>query len=250
MSLGKATFDLTKTDYAAKLGRIISNHRANSKLIGEPAEFVLRSCRLTERWQKLSNDSEVVVYLRNIETAGGRKVKMVSLERGTTKQPVPKQKLIDELYPVKRIATSASPEEKHYNAVKGAMRNAVYYQLKAFRDSVNLPTVCCISGRQIRLGMKTDIDHVGTTFSEIADSFMQMKSLKYTDVALVGPPTAKKFKDDILWQEWVAYHLSKARFALTLASANRSKGSDGYVTPVEIYGSFAKEDPEDLALDF
>ena len=250
MSLGKATFNLTKTEYSSKIGRIISNHRANSKLIGEPAEFVLRSCKLTERWQKLSNDVAVVVYLRTIETAGGRKIKMISLERGGTKQPVPKQKLIDELYPVKRIATSATPEEKHYNAVKGAMRRAIHHQLKEYRDSVNLPTICCISGMKIRLGMKTDIDHVGVTFSEIADSFMQMKVLKYTDISLVGPPTAKKFKDDILWKEWVAYHLAKARFAMTLASANRSKGSDGYVTPIDIYGSFAKEDPEDLALDF
>jgi hypothetical protein len=103
---------------------------------------------------------------------------------------------------------------------------------------------------KIRLGMKTDIDHVGVTFSEIADSFMQMKVLKYTDISLVGPPTAKKFKDDILWKEWVAYHLAKARFSMTLSSANRSKGSDGYVTPIDIYGSFAKENPEDLALDF
>jgi hypothetical protein len=137
-----------------------------------------------------------------------------------------------------------------YNAVKGAMRRAIHHQLKEYRDSVNLPTICCISGLKSRLGMKTDIDHVGVTFSEIADSFMQMKVLKYTDISLVGPPTAKKFKDDILWKEWVAYHLAKARFAMTLASANRSKGSDGYITPVEIYGSFAKEDPEDLALDF
>jgi hypothetical protein len=250
MSLGKATFDLTKTDYASKLGRIISNHRANSKLIGEPAEFVLRSCRLTERWVKLANDAEVVVYLRNIDTAGGRKVKMLSLERGTTRQPVPKQKLVDELYPVKRTAVTATPEEKHYNAVKASMRYGIYYQLKGYRDAVVLPTTCHITGKKIRLGMKTDVDHIGLTFSEIADIFLQQKGMSCTDITLKGPPTAKVFKDDSLWHEWIAFHYEKARFALTLASANRSKGSDGYVTPVEIYGSFAKEDPEDLALDF
>jgi hypothetical protein len=250
MSLGKATFELTKTDYASKLGRIISNHRANSKLIGEPAEFVLRSCRLTERWVKLANDAEVMVYLRNIDTAGGRKVKMLSLERGATKQPVPKQKLVDELYPVKRTAVSATPEEKHYNAVKASMRHAIYHQLKEYRDAVVLPTVCQITGKKIRLGMKTDVDHTGLTFSEIADIFLHDKGMSYSDITLKGPPTAKVFKDETLWKEWVEFHYEKARFALALASANRSKGCGDYCTPKELLGSFAKEDPEDLALDF
>jgi len=250
MSIGKETFDLNKTEFSEKIARIIKNFRANSKLVGEPKEFVLRCCRLTERWSKLANDPEVVVYLRTIETAGARRVKMISLERGTTKQPVPKAKLVDELYPVKRIATSATPEEKHYNAVKAAMRRAVFYQLKSFRDSVNLPTICCITGKKIRPGMKTDVDHIGTTFSELADRFMCEKCLKYSAVTLKGPPTAKIFTDSVLWEQWVMYHLEHARFALVCASGNRSKGADGYCTPPELLGSFAKEDPEDLALDF
>jgi len=250
MTLGRDTFELNKTEFSEKIGRIIKNFRANSKLVGEPKEFVLRCCRLTERWSKLANDPEVVVYLRTIETAGARRVKMISLERGTTKQPVPKAKLVDELYPVKRIATSATPEEKHYNAVKAAMRGGIYYQLKAYRDSINLPTICCITGKKIIPGHKTDVDHIGVTFSELADKFLCEKCLKYSDVVLKGPPTAKVFKDAALWEQWVMYHLEHARFALTLASGNRSKGADGYCTPEDLIGSFAKEDPEDLALDF
>jgi hypothetical protein len=250
MTLGRETFDLTKTDYNKKLTRIIGNHRANSLLIGEPAEFILRSCRLTERWRKMASDPSVQVRLRNIEIAGGRKVKMISLEKGTTRQPVGKAKLVDELYPTKRIATSATPEEKHYNSVKAAMRLGVLPQLKEFRNSVNLPTICSISGLMIRKGMKTDVDHVGITFSEIADRFICSKDLKYTDIALCGPPTAKRFKDAALWEEWKEFHREHARYSLVCATANRSKGSDGYVTPLEIYGSFAAEDPEDLSLDF
>lgn len=249
-SKGKETFGLTKQEYNEKLSRIIANHRANSKLIGEPRDFVLRSCRLTERWKKMSSDSEVLLYLRYVETAGSRRVKMLSMERGNTKQPVPKGKLVDELYPPKKIATSATQEEKHYNSVKAAMRFAVHGQLKDFREGVNLPCICYLSGKQIRKGMKTDVDHVGITFSEIADSFIAMKELKYTDVILVGPPTAKRFKDSVLWEEWREYHLQKARFALVCASANRSKGSDGYQTPDDLYGSFQAESPEDLSLDF
>jgi hypothetical protein len=250
MSIGKETFNLNKSEFSEKIGRIIQNFRANSKLVGEPKDFVLRCCRLTERWQKLANDPDVVVYLRNNEIAGGRKVKMIHLERGTTKQPVPKNQLVDALYPVKRIATSATPEEKHYNATKCAMRGAITYQIKAFRDSVTLPAICSITGKKIRPGMKSDIDHIGMTFSEIADAFIESKELKYTDIVLKGPPTAKVFKDQTLWEQWVAWHLEKARYAIVCASANRSKGSDGYQTNPELIGSFAAETPEDLSLDF
>jgi len=249
-TLGKETFDLNKGEYTEKLGRIIANHRANSKLIGEPAEFVLRSCRLSDQWMKLAGDPDVKVYLRNVDIAGGRKVKMISLERGGTKQPVSKSKLVDALYPARKIATTATQEEKHYNAVKAAMRNGVSDQLKTYRESVKLPVICYLSGTHIRVGTKTDVDHYGKPFSELCDSFVRQKGLCYTDIALFGPPTAKKFKNDRLWAEWQSYHEFHARYALALSSANRSKGSDGYVTPPDLYGSFKAETPEDLSLDF
>jgi hypothetical protein len=250
MALGKETFDLTKTSFSEKIGRIIKNFRANSKLIGEPAEFILRACRLTEQWGKMASDPEVVVYLRNVDIAGGRKVKMISLERGGTKQPVGKAKLVDALYPVKKIATSATPEEKHYNLCKQAMRGGIYYQLKSFRDACGDGVVCSITGKKIRPGVRSDVDHIGMTFSEIADAFIREKCLNYSLITLKGPPTAKVFSDQELWQQWVAFHLQHARYSLTLASANRSKGCGDYQTPAELYGSFKAEDPDDLDLDF
>ena len=250
MTLGKDTFGLTKTEFNEKIGRIIQNFRSNSKLIGEPKDFVLRCCKLTERWAKLANDPDVIVYLRSVDTAGNRKVKMISLERGTTRQPVPKAKLVDELYPVKRTARTASPEEKHYNAVKAAMRGGIYYQLKSYRDTVNLPIVCSLTGKKIRQGMRTDVDHIGMCFSEIADKFIESHGMKYSDIVLKGPPTGKVFKNEELWKQWVAFHLEHARFSLVCASGNRSKWSDGYTTNPDLVGSFAAETPEDLSLDF
>ena len=206
MTLGQTTFDLNKGQYNEKLGRIISNHRAGSRLCGEPAEFILRSCRLTEQWEKLGQDSDTVVYLRNVDIAGGRKVKMLSLERGGTRQPISKSKLVEALYPTKKIATTATAEEKHYNSVKRAMRGGILHQMKLFRDSVNFPIICCITGKKLRPGVATDVDHVGTTFSEIADCFLTENKLKYTDIALVGPPTAKKFRLATLWESWKKFH--------------------------------------------
>jgi len=249
-TLGKETFGLNKTEFSQKIGRIIKNFRASSRLIGEPREFVLRCCKLSDQWSKMANNPDVVVYLRNIEIAGGRKIKMISLELGGTRQPVPKAKLVNALYPTKKIATTATVEEKHYNAVKVAMRQGIQDQLKTFRDCCKLPTICSITGKKIRPSDKTDVDHVGTTFSELADAFLSEKCLKYSDVTLKGPPTAKRFSDPVLWMEWLDYHRERARYSLVCASANRSKGCGEYQTPEDLIGSFAKEDPEDLSLDF
>jgi hypothetical protein len=250
MTLGKQTFGLSKKDYSEKLGRVIQNHRVNTRLIGEPRELILRSCRLCSSWEKLSGDPDVLVYLRNVEIAGGRKVKMLSLERGETKQPVSKSKLIDALYPVKKIKTSATEEEKHYNAVKSSMRIAIAPQLQSFRKEACLPTVCYLTGKTLRKGHRTDVDHVGLSFSEIADKFVQQSGLKYSDIALVGPPTAKRFRDEELWNKWLYFHECLAKLTLVCASANRSKGAGDYTTPDALYGSFSRESPEDLALDF
>ena len=250
MTLGFDTFGLNKTKFNEKLSRIITNFRASSKLVGEPRDFILRCCRLTEKWQKLANDPDVVVYLRNINIASGRGVKMIVLERGTTKQPVPKAKLIDSLYPAKKIATTATPEEKHYNAVKAAMRHAVRHQLKAFRDACGPANICYLTGLQLRPGSKTDVDHVGLSFAELADSFISTQELKYTDIILKGPVTAKRFTDALLWVAWIDFHEKNARFALVCSSANRSKGCGEYTTLPELLGSFTSEDPESLNLDF
>ena len=250
MTRGFDTFGLNKTQFNEKLSRIITNFRASSKLVGEPRDFILRCCRLTERWQKLANDPDVVVYLRNINIASGRGVKMIVLERGTTKQPVPKAKLIDSLYPAKKIATTATPEEKHYNAVKAAMRHAVRHQLKAFRDACGPANICYLTGLQLRPGSKTDVDHIGSPFSEIADRFIASQNLKYADIFLKGPVTAKVFTDTLLWVKWIDFHAENAKFALVCSSANRSKGSDGYSVDPALIGSFQSEDPEILALDF
>jgi hypothetical protein len=98
--------------------------------------------------------------------------------------------------------------------------------------------------------MRTDVDHTGTSFSEIADVFLMENKLKYTDIALVGPPTAKKFQPETLWESWKRFHNEKARYAIVLASANRSKGCGEYETPESLYGSFQTQDPSELSLDF
>jgi hypothetical protein len=251
MSLGKETFQLNKTQFKDKIDRIIKNFRVNTYLIGESRQFVIRACSLVSRWNKLAIDTETRVYLRNIEIANGRRVKMLCLERGGTQQPISKSKLVDSLYPVKKIATSATPEEKHYNSVRSAMRNGISSQLKEFRENVPRPITCRITGKILRRGARTDVDHWGKPFAQIADDFVREQGLTYVDILLVGPPNHKRFKDQKLWDLWQLYHLENCQLSVVCASANRSKGSDGYTTPQDLIGSYESENEEDsLSLQF
>lgn len=251
MSIGKQTFDLNKTKFKEKIDQIIRNFRVNTYLIGESKTFILRACSLVKRWEKISIDPDTKIFIRNVEIAGGRRVKMLSLERGGTRVPVSKSKLVDSLYPAKRIATSATPEEKHYNSVKGAMRAGIDSQLKEFRENVPRPITCRLTGKILRRGVRTDVDHHGKPFSQIADEFVSTMGLTYTDIVLVGPPNRKRFKDPELWDAWQLFHLENCQLSLVCASANRSKGSDGYQAPVELIGSYAIENEEEaLSLQF
>lgn len=250
MTLGKETLGLTKKDFTEKIGRIIDNHRANSKIIGEPREFVLRSCRLSDRWIKMAQRQDVVVCCRYQDMAGGRRVKMLTLEVGNTKQPVPKGKLVEALYPTKKIATTATLEEKHFNAVKAAMRRGVEKQLRDYKATVGYPIECMVTGRLLRKGVRVDVDHYGKPFAQIADEWVQHCMMTYADISLSGPPTGKRIKDDVLWASWQEWHREHARLAVVCAKANRQKGAAGYATPVELLGSFKPQAEDEIDLDF
>jgi hypothetical protein len=251
MPTAKDTLGLNKGEFTKKIDSIIKNFRCNSKLIGKSKEFVLRSCALSGRWSKMALDPETSVYIRNIEIANsGRKVKMLSLERGGTRQPVPKSKLLDELYPAKRIATSATPEQKHYNAVRTAMRNGINHQIREFREGSSFPVTCRITERKLLKGSRVDVDHWGKPFAQIADEFLERVGKRYIDIVLVGPPSSKRFKDSELWEDWQEYHLNNCFLTIVCASANRSKGADGYKTPSYLIGSYESEDEEEISLNF
>ncbi len=246
----KETLGLNKGEFTKKVGRIIDNNRANSRLIGEPHDFILRVCRLSSRWEKLAQKPDTKVYLRYFDMAGGRRVKMLSLEGGGARQPIPKAKLVEALYPTKKIATTATLEEKHFNTVKAAMRRGVESQLRDYKATTSYPIECIVTGKLLRKGVRVDIDHYGKPFAQIADEWVQHNMLTYCDIVLCGPPTGKRIKDDALWSSWKVWHREHARLAVVCAKANRSKGAAGYATPVELIGSFKPQAEDEIDLDF
>jgi hypothetical protein len=250
MTLGKDTFSLTKGEFSEKFSRIVNAHRAGSKLIGQPRDFVITACRLASKFSKVANEADVEVRLENYP-CGPRKVKMIILKRADGfKQPVPKNQLVDQLYPPRVTKRAPNLERKHVTAVRAAMRQLVDYQLRAYRKTLQYPLECQVTGKQLRPGMRVDIDHLGKPFVQIADEWVASLDLTYCDFVLVGPPNLKKFKDKALNDAWPLYHEDHARLIAVCAAANRSKGSGDYTTPSEVIGSFEKKTEDEIDLKF
>lgn len=251
MSIAKETLGLGKGDFGKKFSDIVNNHRVGSKIIGKPRDFILLACRLTDRWSKVANDPTVEVRVKNWK-AGPRKVKMVVLVRPADgrEQPVGKGQITDLLYPPRKTVNHASAEKKHSMAVRGAMRTAVDYQLRAYRKTLKYPVECFHTERQIRRGMRLDIDHIGKPFVQLCDEFIEQKGLTYVDIAICGPPNLKRFKDQVLQRAWVLYHEVHARLAPSLPKANRAAGSGEYQASEALIGSFKKTDPDEIDMDF
>jgi hypothetical protein len=250
VSIAKETLGLNKGEFSKKIGQIVDAHRTNSKIIGKPKDFILTACRLSDRFAKIANEPDVTVRVVNMRI-GPRKVKCIHLCRPDGfKQPVPRGQLTDSLYPPRKTVRHASPEKKHSMAVRAAMRTAIDYQLRKFRKAVRLPAECVHTEKQIRIGMRWDVDHIGKPFLQLCDEWVELQGLTYLDLTLKGPPNLKKFKDDKLQKHWILWHETHATLAPSLPKANRSQGAGEYQASEALLGSLKKEDPDDVDLDF
>ena len=245
-----------KGSFSKTLTAIITNHRAGAKLIGKAALFVLSSCRMCDKWSGVANRACTEVRIAN-KQIGPRKVKMIVLRTISEKDKkshdimVPKQQLVDALFPAKKREATDTPENAHYKKVRGAMRNAVSYQMKKARENIDWGFAeCCNTGKLLRQSMKIDIDHFGSCFAELCDQWLAFEGLTYCDVTLSGPPNSKRIKEKDLESSWMNFHYKRAHLLPSLASANRSKGADDYATPVERIGTFKATSEDEMSLDW
>ena len=249
MSIAKEALGLGKGEFAKKVSNIVDAHRANTRIIGKPKDFILTACRLSEKFSEVANRQEVEVRI-SYWKAGPRKVKIIVMKQGGKEYPVPKGQLVDSLYPPRKTVNHASPEKKHAALVRAAMRQAVDYQLRAYRKTLKYPVTCHHTEAIIRVGMRLDIDHVHKPFLQLCDEFISGESLTYAEVKVVGPPNLKRFDDKKLGKGWVLYHEMHARLAPSSPKANRSAGSGEYQASEALYGSFEGSPDDDVNLDF
>lgn len=250
MTIGKETFGIGKGEFSKKLSRVVDAHRAGSKLIGQPRDFIITACRLASRFSKVANEQDIEVRVENWP-CGPRKVKMVVLKRPDGfKQPVPKNQLVDQLYPARETVRKPNLERKHVAAVRAAMRQLVDSQLRDYRKSLEYPIECYVTGKMLRPGMRVDIDHLGKPFVQLADEWVAGLGMTYCELSLIGPPNLKKFKEARYNEAWRMYHEDNARLIAVCAAANRSKGSGGYESPAEVIGTFSRSSEEEIDLEF
>ena len=249
MAIAKEVLGLGKGEFSTKLSNVVNAHRANTKIIGKPMNFVLIACRLADRFSEVANREDVEVRIAN-RRIGPRSVKMLIMRQGGKDYPVPKGQLVDALYPAKATVRKANPEKRHALAVRAAMRSAIDHQLRAYRKTLKFPVECHYTGKSIRLGMKMDIDHSYKPFLQLCDEFVEANNLTYCDVALKGAPNMKRFRDDKLQKAWILFHELHAILAPTLSKANRSAGSGEYEAKENLIGTFEAVNGEDLSLDF
>jgi len=102
----------------------------------------------------------------------------------------------------------------------------------------------------LRRGMLVDVDHLVRPSVLLAAEWIETLGKTYCDLALVGPPNLKKFKDKAFNEAWKLYHEDHARLIAVCAAANRSKGASGYETPKETIGSFKKKNENEIDLAF
>lgn len=247
--IAKEALGVGKGEFSDVLSTIISNHRIGAKLIGKPRDTVLTACRLTSRFSEVANRPDVELRLENCKV-GPRKVKMLVMKQGGKDYPVPKGQLIDQLFPPKKIATSASPEKKHALLVRGCMRRLVDQQLRNYRKGLKYPCECSKTGKLIRLGTKMHIDHIGKPFIQLADEFVAGHHLTYCDIEVYGPPNMKSFRNKGLQTGWQEFHRTHARLAPCLAKANMSAGAGEYEASEALIGVFEGDSEDDVDLEF
>ena len=245
-----------KGSFSKTLSAIITNHRAGAKLIGKPAQFVMEACSMCNKFTTVANRACTEVRLAN-KQIGPRKVKMLVLRTISEKDGkshdvmVPKQQLVDALYPAKKRESTDTPENIHYKKVRGAMRNAVSYQLKKAREKIDWGFAeCCNTGKLLRQSMKIDIDHYGSCFAELCDQWLAFEGLTYCDVMLSGPPNSKRIKEKELESSWMKFHHKRAHLRPSLAAANRSKGAGEYMTDSKLIGTFKAQSEDEMSLDW
>lgn len=219
---------MNKKSFSEHWSKLVNKYRCGTEILGKDRKFILEACLKTSTYKKNAEKENIKVKVRNITIARGRRVRMLCLELGNQQQPISKSRIVEFIYPTK---SRTKKKNTYVSEVRKSMRFLIKDQIITFRKNAKFPRVCPITNSTIKKGQKVDVDHFFKPFIQIADEFLQNKNLKYTDIKLEGPSTAKVFKDKQLQEEWQTYHKENAHLAILLSSTNRSKGCLDYVSP-------------------
>ncbi len=84
--------------------------------------------------------------------------------------------------------------------------------MRAYRDCLNYPVYCAISGDTIPSPYELHVDHKSPTFLEIVTKFLKLKLLNLEDIAIIGNGESVKLADINLSKEFYDYHSKTATY--------------------------------------
>lgn len=226
-----------KTKSAKRFSDIVKGTKLKTAISIEDREFIESILVRTKRYKSITEKSKEVSYIpRMIKIASGRHVRMLCAEykspEGKSQQIcISKTKAIEEAFPKKtREGSSSSLDKtKKISNVRASMRLSIQSQISKFRKSVSWPTVCVETGAILYQHDKTHVDHAGTSpFVKLVEDWLEANDLYYSSIDLVGPPTAKRFKDESLTKSWQKFHKENAQLEMISASYNMAKGANNW----------------------
>ena len=224
---------MIKIKSAQRFSDIVRVTRLKTPISPEDREFIAGILKKTKKYAALTEKENVEYTPRMIEISRGRRVRMICAEyldeSGKFCQiPISKIKAIEEAFPPKKKSPSQSAEslrKKKLSQVRSAFRLLIQPQIDEFRAGILWPVVCEESGKVLYAHDKSHVDHSGQPFVALVEDWLIENDLYYTDLKLVGPPTAKRLQDKELSESWITYHRDYACLGIVDASANMSKGA-------------------------
>lgn len=211
---------MNKNQFSIKWKSLCDYYDVDSIIGQEDLQWLFSTLSMTKTYKKISPNTHYIT-LKYFKIKNFSRVKMfhaISLFQDGVEIPIAKTKVINQLYPPKKIKKS-----NHVNDVKSASRNVVQPQIKEFRKQVKLPIICPLSGIKLTNWKDIHIDH-SYPFILMFNEWMDINELKFDDIQLKGYRNSKTFKLKNFEESWYDYHEKNSILQAVHKKANMSKG--------------------------
>lgn len=210
-----------KTQLGASLSHLVKIYNCGDTLDPRHQDFILDICKDIKAYQRLSNVKGIQIIVKNYKM-GSRSVKMLHFAYGNKTIPIPKNKVINALFP-KKTKTKPNPVTR----VRAALRKVIDRQIQDFRETVSFPCVCVLTGNTLVHWGQIHVDH-NPTFVSLVEGWLIENDLYYDEIKIIGGKNNPRLSNKELEQSWYDYHLENANLRVTFKKANMSRGADGF----------------------
>lgn len=208
------------------LKEIIKSTRLNCKMNDENTKRFINILKHSSAYGNIYLNADKYFFkVANYTIANGKRVRMIfaCLKYNEQCMPISKTKLLDSIYGKKK-KTEQQKIASYISDVKAAARNEIDYQIREYRETVELPIRCPLSGRKLTNWSNIHVDHKDP-FIDLFMDWLDMLGINPIDIVLDGPATNRRFRSEELKQSWRNYHNDNAILQAVSRKANLRKGA-------------------------